>query len=99
MEPEASVTDGVLGKTSQKDIQAMFFQNSRSARWAKVPIGKNIIYKGAEIIQEVAFDCWSWGLCRAAHALRGAPKTTCRPIGFRSAGIRDQLAYVTTSPG
>lgn len=75
----------------------MFLQNSRSARWAEVPIGKNIMYKGTEIIQDAAFDCWPWGLCRATHVPCWTPRTTYCPISTKSAGLRDQLVYITAT--
>lgn len=49
------------------------FQNSRDLPGRqRVLIGKNIMCKGTEAIQERAFDFWSWGQFRLPVLIPGA---------------------------
>ena len=59
-----------------------------------VPTGKNILGKGTEVILDITFDSGSWGLCRAAHTLPCSLKTTCCPLGVRSAGLRHKASWL-----
>ena len=88
------VMDGELGKTLQKRGHISCFSRKAGILPGGVPTGKNILGKGTELILDITFDSGSWGLCRAAHTLPCSLKTTCCPLGVRSAGIRHKASWL-----